>query len=168
MDSTENTIRKALEEISSRASFEKWESDRFWTAAVKDALVDIGNQLGFRTTGSGCNSTEGCEWLFDIMWYQVDDMKNTTDIYLVAESEWGNTSEVYSDFEKLLVARSKYRVMVFQSTDETSANELINEMKNMTEKVKSTMENDRYLLACWNKDHWIFDVFSYANDKNRS
>jgi len=37
------------------------------------------------------------------------------DVPLVVECEWENAVEVHKDFEKLLIAKSKNRVMIFQS-----------------------------------------------------
>ena len=122
MDPVEAAIQAALELIPARAAAGHW-TDAMWTVAVKEALVYVGRSFGWLTAASGCNADQG-EWLYDVVWYQSDHANHMTDVPLVAESEWGRGSAVKDDFEKLLVARSKYRVMVFQADSEDEVREL--------------------------------------------
>ena len=54
----------------------------------------------------------GGEWLYDVTWCDSDRDGWLRSIPMVAEGEWGNLGDIDDDFQKLLVARAKIRVMV--------------------------------------------------------
>jgi hypothetical protein len=76
---------------------------------------------------------------------------------LVAESEWGGEKAIQDDFQKLLVARSKYRVMVFQGKSEIVVKDRFEKMRRWVDKFKGILPTDRFLLVGWAQDHWVFD-----------
>ena len=154
-----NEIRSELERMSDKAQKEKW-SETQWTIGVKEVLVKVGRQNGYRTAANQVDSDEGKEWLYDVVWYQADKAGHMTDVPLVAESEWGGTISVKEDFEKLLVSRSKYRVMVFQTMDK-KVELLIKDMKLWIFKFLPTATGDKYLFAGWDVNHWIFDSYTH-------
>ncbi len=114
MDYVEKLIVDALQQMAVKAQQDGCSTTE-WTRRVKQAIVDVGRKLCWLTAANGCESDEGSEWLYDVVWYQLDQSKHMTDVPLVAESEWGQGDAAKADFEKLLVARAKYRVMVFES-----------------------------------------------------
>jgi hypothetical protein len=151
-------IKSELEEMSQRAQAEKW-PDPQWTIGVKDVIVKIGKRNGYLTAANQVQSDEGKEWLYDVVWYQSDKAGHLTDVPLIAESEWGNSNKVKEDFEKLLVSRSKYRIIVFQTMDK-NVSSLIKDMKLWIFKFLRSAAGDRYLFAGWDIDHWIFEEFT--------
>ena len=157
MDPVEAAIQAALQLIPARAAAGHWATDAMWTVAVKEALVSVGRSFGWLTAASGCNADQG-EWLYDVVWYQSDHANHLSDVPLVAESEWGRGGAVKDDFEKLLVARSKYRVMVFQADSEDEVRELFGKMRIWVAKFHCTRPGDRFLLVGWAKDHWVFEL----------
>jgi hypothetical protein len=158
MDPVEAAIQTALQLIPARATAEQWPSDAKWTVAVKEALVSVGRSFGWLTAANGCNSDEGKEWLYDVVWYQLDRAGHMTDVPLVAESEWGGENAIKEDFEKLLVARSKYRVMVFQADSEDAVRNLFRKMRIWVSKFHCTRPGDRFLLVGWARNHWVFEL----------
>ncbi|WP_028453845.1 hypothetical protein [Chitinilyticum aquatile] len=158
MDYIEVAIKDALEGVPARATAEQWQGESPWTIAVKMVIVKIGRDFGWLTAANGCDSDEGKEWLYDVVWYQSDQAHHITDVPLVAESEWGGEDAIKEDFEKLLVARSRYRVMVFQSESEEGVRNLFNRIRLWISKFHRTESGDRYLLAGWAKSKWIFDL----------
>lgn len=84
------------------------------------------------------------EWLYDILWWDENDQGYAINIPLVAESEWGDTVRVKEDFQKLLLARSKYRVMIFEC-----GNDIIKWSKDQIKKFNHTQTGDRYLFCSW-------------------
>jgi hypothetical protein len=126
--------------------------------AVKTALVGVGREFGWLTAANGCETDEGKEWLYDVVWYQSDSAGHMTDVPLVAESEWGSENAIKEDFEKLLVSRSRYRVMVFQADSEEKVRRLFQKMRLWITKFHRTTVGDRSLLAGWARNHWIFDL----------
>ena len=129
MDTIERNIVAELEEIPSRAKEEEWSGESPWTRAVKQALVDVGRKFHWLTVANGCDSDDGSEWLYDVVWYQADKSDHFVDIFLVAESEWEGENAIKVDFEKLLVARTKYRVMIFQAGSDENIERIAAQMK---------------------------------------
>ena len=81
-----------------------------------------------------------------------------TDVPLVAESEWRGEIAIAHDFQKLLVSRSRYRVMIFQADSEEAVRSLFEKMRLWIAKFHRTTVGDRYLLAGWARHQWIFDL----------
>ena len=105
----------------------KW-TNTMWTQEVLTTLCKSGKDLSFTTWASGKVPKEfrnGGEWLYDVTWckHASDEMLESIpvesipleSIPLVAECEWGNIELIQEDFEKLLVARARVRVMVCDS-----------------------------------------------------
>lgn len=84
------------------------------------------------------------EWLYDVLWWHENDQGYAIDIPLVAESEWGGPGKFQDDFQKLLLARSKYRVMIFEC-----GNDIIKWSKDQIKKFNHTQTGDRYLFCSW-------------------
>jgi hypothetical protein len=158
MDTVEFAIQTALQAIPARASAEQWQGETPWSVAVKGAIVSVGREFGWLTAANGCETDEGKEWLYDVVWYQSDRAGHMTDVPLVAESEWGGENAIKEDFEKLLVSRSRYRVMVFQADSEEAVRSIFQKMHLWIAKFHRTTVGDRYLLAGWARNHWIFDL----------
>lgn len=89
MDCVEQAIQSALEAIPAKAAAAQWQGETPWTIAVKTALVEVGHEFGWLTAASQCESANGREWLYDVVWYQLDQAIHLTAVPLVAESEWG-------------------------------------------------------------------------------
>lgn len=114
------------------------------------------------------------EFLYDIVWLKYDinyknkhlcsahDFKNKynrfnlIDSPLTGESDWGDFGCVKEDFEKLLLARSKYRIMVFSVTDENQFNTYIRRLTELIHQYKRSQPSDRYLFCGKDKDKRIF------------
>ena len=153
MDAVETAIHDALQAIPEKAKRECW-SDGRWSSEVKAAIVYVGQSIGCLTAANGCATDNNGEWLYDVVWYKLDDEGDLSDVLLVAESEWGNADAIKADFEKLLVARSKYRVMVFQAGSSDSIHKLIEVMAISASKYNQAARGDRYLLAGLAKGQW--------------
>lgn len=167
------------------AEANKIHTDPDWNKAVKAILGTIGNQnryISYFNDGRGRPYAEiqkvvqevfGAgvqiantmnEWLYDLLWWD-QGQGHVIDIPLVAEIEWGNANQIRDDFQKLLLARSKYRVVVFQSFNETLdwCKTLIQEL--ITEhirKFKPTISGDRYLFCAYVNNQYGFHFESYV------
>lgn len=94
------------------------------TAGVYDALARAGRHFNFEIYAKikeknlpealrdDYLSPEYGGWLYDVSMAEVKK-DNSWSMKLVAECEWGNMSEIKHDFEKLLIARSENRVMIY-------------------------------------------------------
>lgn len=89
---------------------------------IKNIVAEAKNKHEF-----GDHKFSNREWLFDIHWYRDYDHYCPQDLTLVAESELGNRriediskqsySSVKYDFQKLLVANAKLRLLIFRVSD---------------------------------------------------
>jgi hypothetical protein len=121
-----------------------------WTIAVKKALIDVAYEHDLsvcsRIPEDDYKGNEIPEWMYDsIIYKRLGDVFN--EVYLVCESEWDfNIKEIIYDFEKLLFARSKARLIVFQVNEEKYL-EYKNTLINIIEKSASCLKGDIYLFA---------------------
>ena len=139
-----NTLGAMLNEITRQAVLaenrgEEW-STREWTRQVISELI----RLGIEREYAPCPNPQyrWGEWLYDVIWLRVDEdnIDRVLNVPLVAEVEWGNQDEIWSDFQKLLVARADVRVMIFNDYPG-----LLEELR--AHVVRVAQSGDRYLLA---------------------
>ncbi len=148
-------------------------SEAEWTLGIQAILARLGHEEKFKVCANKKNVGRGFEqirqfvagetpehgeWLYDILWYhqkQVDP-KYMLDVPLVLESEWRNHVAYEYDFQKLLLARSTYKVMIFQC-----GNRVIEWSKEQIRHFRGT-QGDRYLFCSWqgeHKDKFYFELF---------
>jgi hypothetical protein len=71
------------------------------------------------------------------------------DLPLVVESEWDpDPNEILWDFQKLLIARARLRVMVFTAPEKEVAPRF-QSLRQAIADYSGTHKGDRYLLICW-------------------
>ena len=146
---TRAELEKALNRLTEKAGAEGGWGRKKWTVETKMLLVDLGNRKGCQTCASKIESaTWPREWLYDVVWLQAKGAFLVEDIRLVAEIEWGNAQDVWEDFQKLLVARSDHRVMIFDDKPG-----LQGELIRLVRTFRKRGPDDKYYLA------------SYADDK---
>ena len=144
------------------------EPDLGWTEAVKIALCEACKacdpqcQLyasGVRRVEEEGGLANGGEWLFDVTCLQYDSDGYLRRVPLVAESEWSRRiDDIYSDFEKLLVACADVRVMVFDGTIWSGDDNKFDEFSAYITKSEHAAAGDTYLLAAW-----LPDGFEYCH-----
>ena len=158
----EHTIQDALKDIEKRAlaakgQGEPWPDGR-WTKEIKSNLVDLAHNYGFEVSTSGCANANCGEWLFDLAWYKYNSARQMKNLMLAMECEWGNEDHIREDFEKLLVARAKYRLMIFQGN---AIESIINDLKERIDVFEGSQAGDRYLFVgwYWGGQHFVFDNY---------
>lgn len=125
-----NDIRKALDEAVKKGHDKKATDPAAWTALMKNALTDLGQDPNYKykVATSQCSEADDTEWLYDLVWYRHEpsawltakkpvpkfaDLPLLTEVGLVAESEWHNDPvSIRNDFEKLLLANAPLRLMI--------------------------------------------------------
>jgi hypothetical protein len=123
------------------------ETKAAWTAAINRAFLVLAKKNGcdVRATGLG---DEGAEWLYDHLWYKKDSNGDIEEVPLVMEVEW-NIGRLYIkyDFEKLLLAKSRIKVMIFTE---------VGDFENYWEFLESGIRafkperpEETYILAAW-------------------
>jgi len=113
-------------------------------------LCRLGKDNRYWVYASSCDDSDSGEWLYDLTWLNYSG-KRLTDVELVLESEW-TPSGVDEDFQKLMLARSELRVMIFQKKNRESALEKIGDLKQQVTKFTKSGFGDRYLFSCWLSD----------------
>lgn len=141
-----------------------------WTKAVKK-IIDIEvRTLGTNLKVAACNlDTSDCsEWLYDFVCYENNDtgLKN---VFLVAESEWRSPftndylKDIQDDFEKLLLARCDYRLMIFEGNDEIDVQNSIAHLISIVQNCSLSKSGDRYMFAGWVKSReFYYDLYVHS------
>lgn len=99
------------------------------------------------------------EWLYDLLWYTEGDPYCPKEFPLVVECEWqkrrkgdktkDKLSDIKYDFQKLLLANTKLKVMIFQTTD---LDKELEELSQYFDKAIETYESKE-------KGHFLFIAF---------
>ena len=75
------------------------------------------------------------EWLYAVTWLDYEkngrgELVGLVDAPLVAECEWGNEGDIEDNFEKLLLARTGARLMIFNGYDEPGSKGIAERLAN--------------------------------------
>ena len=151
--------------------------DTKWTKAVKTKLCTIGQEFGCKV-GAKKNEVEKAyrdfgEWLYDVTWLEYERERDglewpataLIDAHLVAECEWGrgkNLEYIVEDFEKLLLARTGFRLMIFTGSHQAKSEEVAEQLARKVREFKGSRAEDAWLLAAWegSNDDWSFRYFT--------
>jgi len=135
--------------------------DRVWTTHLKDVIGTLGEKYDWTICAGGFKGRFEGGWLYDLVWYK-EASGHLSDVYLVLESEWGKRrAHIKYDFEKLLLAKAKLKVMVFQ----TNNREIEDLFSFLEEGIRafplSQCADETYLLMAFNNDTFKFDIRQY-------
>jgi len=157
-------VIESIEELNQRKN--EFNGLTAWTIAVKKALIDVAEKhelaVCCKMGSEKYKHNQNLEWLYDLIMYNNNN-EIFNEVFLICESEWNPTiDEILWDFEKLLFARSKVRLMVFEVTEENYM-DYKNTLINIIEKSNSSLNGDIYLFAIWhlNSDPDGFIVEKY-------
>ncbi len=151
-------LRAALEGVHGAVLNQIQQGEAPWTAAVKEAIFTVGRCLDYSVAASGIPGADP-EWLYDIVWYKNvadNDKQYLSEVPLVAECEWGKLKDIRYDFEKMLMAQSRYKLLVFQAKSDQCVEGIINEMIRNIELFDQGRFHGEYLFAGWALKHWRF------------
>lgn len=133
--------------------------DGEWTVTIKRALISLGVKNGYNVCAAGFPDECEREWLYDLVWYRNDPPEHLREIGLVVESEWAkNVHAVKYDFEKLLVAKSPIKVMVFQDFKDSSIEQMWSLLEKGIHTFKAEAAGEKYLLAGFNNADYEFQI----------
>jgi hypothetical protein len=144
-DQTELLIQQELNALVRDS--ETFHSDIDWTRSLKERMQKLGSKLGYevRTTDPNKGTQE---WLYDIVWLSKTPVRTIKEVVLVMESEW-NQGGAETDFDKLLVARARYRVMAFTGKKSEKFFGSIERLRSRLVDFAGTSKGDRYMFAAW-------------------
>ena len=97
-------------------------SDTEWTKRIKESLRLIAEVQSFVVAPDPQN--DECEFLCDFVWWKNRDLN---DIVLAVESEWGDASQVWHDFGKLMVVKAPLKLLVFSTSNHARQSESVRE-----------------------------------------
>lgn len=119
-------FKRLEQEILDRRPDQRPQSNSPWTKEILTTLCKLGKELKYKPWAAGKKPNRvpdkygnGYEILYDASWWKLDDCdrddcdRRLISVPMVAESEWGVLREIEYDFQKLLIARAKVRVMVY-------------------------------------------------------
>lgn len=126
--------------------------DPEWTKAIKIAIGDLGASHGYEVLAGGVPERNfDKEWLYDLTWYKAWSAGEEHGLRcapLILESEWISDFEnIRVDFEKLLVGKAEYKVMVFQAKTQDIA-EQMRRLKQAIDNYQGCKTAETYILAC--------------------
>jgi len=142
-------------------------TDREATIAIKKALIDVAEKYNLI---SRCNiydeeykNNYKKELLYDIIIHTSKEDYILDEVFLVGESELQKDwDKILEDFEKLLFARAKVRLMVYQVYNSDEYEEYIDELINIVEKSSSCIKGDIYLFAVYNANINKWKIVKYV------
>jgi hypothetical protein len=142
-------------------------NDSAWTKSIKRALGKLGEQKGYKICAAGIDDYER-EWLYDLVWYKEDSCGFLVSIPLVMESEWDRKySGIKYDFEKLLLSKSSYKIMIFQATG-ADQYEYFEKLKSSIARFHADSICETYLLACFDEISYEFKFEVISNNKKQN
>lgn len=132
-----------------------------WTKRVKSALClacrNSNPNLYVCASGVDNGVADDGEWLYDVsaQLYDKDDDRYLIKSALAAECEWGAEYEIYSDFQKLLLARADLRVMVFDGSRSPGYQKIFQNLSRFISRCTHTESGDAWLFAAWTQERFI-------------
>lgn len=134
-------------------------ADKEWTKRIKDDLCELGQKYNYGVSAFGVEKADEGEWLFDLVWADGNDNPSWQffEMPLAMECEWSTTKgDIIYDFEKLLVAKARHKLMVFQQKSQDDINSIIASLKDIIKHFKMTYPGERYLLAGYSASNHKF------------
>ncbi len=94
-----------------------------WTNEIKQFFLKYFKSKNSELTvcfGGNDHTNKDCgEWLYDISALKLtDDCEDLISVDTIIESEWGNETDIKEDFQKLLQAKAKHKIMICQASDD--------------------------------------------------
>jgi len=135
--------------------------DGEWTKEVKTAACRIGQSLGYCTAASGVDGSavgpnpHYGEWLYDVCWLKYNDPpEHLLSAPMVLECEWPNNAfDVRDDFQKLLLAKSDLKVMIFEDKKiDCSVTEMFGQLKHYVRGFEGHRRQDAWLFIGYKHD----------------
>jgi hypothetical protein len=160
-DVVEREIVSALQDIGKKPDRFKWKRPE-WTSRVKTRIALIGEDRGYHIGASGIEPgpCRRPEWLYDLTWQDIGNDDQLVDLPLILESEWDRSGLLY-DFNKLLVARSDHRIMVWSEGSKRDFRARAKQLGVLASACKLVRPGDRFLYCCWaeSDDAFCFESF---------
>ena len=133
--------------------------DSKWTEMIKRSLGALAERDGYEVRTTTSDKRYAGEWLYDFTALETDSEGNILSIALALESE-GNTSfeEISYDFDKLIQAKAKQKVMIFQQRKKSDVISIFERLEARANAFKKTGTKEPYLfLGLFWDEGWFVD-----------
>ena len=149
-------VRKTAEDLVERAIT----SNKEWTKACLCSMVELGVSEHFDVSPNPI--TKQAEWLYDMIWCKAEEKEGAwrmIDVVLALESEWSRyLSEIRYDFQKLIQAKARIKVLISDCISEDDRKSLITDI----ECFEQGNMDEIYLFAEYNHEKKSFDFKTYT------
>lgn len=150
LDTLETAVAETLERAVREAHEQQLRGNASWTHHINLQLGRLGNSMGYEVCVKNQSGEFNAEWLYDMVWYEETgegDDRRLVDVSLVLESEWEKSiSQIRYDFEKLLVANARHRVLICQAAPINRESVLIY-LLDAVKQYRLGRTGDRFLIA---------------------
>ena len=162
-----HVVQRALDGLDIKASA----GNREWTRAIATTLCNIGRKRGCKV-GAGPVSNNDRDWgerLYDVTWLKSNADDLLVEAPLVVECEWGNLANIDEDFQKLLLARSTVRLMIFDGGYSPGSERIAAHLADQVRAFGLTRSEDAWLFAAWERtdSNWRFRLFTVENGASK-
>lgn len=128
-------------------------SNREWTKAICAGLIRFGKlQQDIMVCCHG--SSDQGEWVLDVVWFA----KQTHQIVLAVESEWGKPEDVQDDFDKLMNIKARRKLLLFGTKIESERQRLLALIEESMKSYPCHTAGEEYMLV----DFQTGGAFQYA------
>jgi hypothetical protein len=151
----EEHIRSILSAIPKQLTWTKND-----TKVILLPFGELGEKLGYEVCVVGLPEHFDSGWLFDLCWFSntQDGKNNLLNLTLVMESELDLAYEkIRCDFQKLLIAKAKFKIFVFKARTKDVANHL-KELEQGIHTYQGGVPGEIYLLACYDDNEGEFTI----------
>lgn len=143
-----NAVIEVLQSVAMRV---KPQQASEWKRQIAAGVGDLGDANDWEVCSEVKELFEP-EWLYDLVWWRNDSTGHLSEVYLVLESERdGRERPIMVDFEKLLVAKSTLKVMIFQGYNH-SIPELLRKQEAGIKAFQRHDADEIFILAAFNND----------------
>ncbi len=123
-----------------------------WTSEIKQSVVNFAvennNNFCICVGGNEIKSKDNDEWLYDITIIKMFNDEFIEYIDTVIESEWGDMSQILEDFQKVIQANAKNKLMICQDS-KLSANDIFDKLQTQLNVYSDFSGSDSVTILCF-------------------
>ena len=129
-----------------------------FTNFLKIIIGDLGVSLGYETATNCSKEYNEKEWLYDLVWYKMDDkiepsVLKSVDLVLETEISGKKFSDFKIDFDKLLIATNSTKIMLFSKVSKNVLSEIINYVQNTLNRFDDLKKGEQVYLIFWDENN---------------
>ena len=152
-DAVFNIIKKNEAELT-KIGIKKYKD---FTNFLKIIIGDLGETLGYETATNCSKKYNEKEWLYDLVWYKIDDeikpfVLKSIDLVFETEISGKRFSDFKVDFDKLLFATNSTKIMLFSKVSQNILSEIINYIQSTLSRFDDLEKGEEVYLILWDEN----------------